>query len=151
MSSKLNLTIGHWNCGKGLLDENNFGTEKVAEIQAFIDTNNLDILAVGESGLHGARSRTMKSYPVTEEIVMNALRIPGFDIILPQAWYNHETARIILYIKNTINFKFLSSQNSISDLPVISIEARKGKGPKTIISTHYREFTGGVSGLKTLD
>ena len=151
MHSKLNLSIGNWNCGKGLLDENNFGTEKVGEIQAFIELNNLDILAVGESGLHRARSRTIKTYPATDEIIKNALRIPGFDIILPNSWSTHETARIILYIKNSITFKYLSSQDSISDLPVISIEARKGKGPKTIVSAHYREFMGGVSGLKTLE
>ena len=56
-----------------------------------------------------------------------------------------------MYIKDDINIKNLKSNVSTYDLPLISIEANKGKHATTIISTHYREFTGGILGLKTND
>ena len=43
------LNNGHWNCGKGLLDKDNFASEKVSEIQEFLESNDLDILAVSEA------------------------------------------------------------------------------------------------------
>ena len=111
--------------------------------------NDLDILAVSECSLHGLKSRIIRVFPITSEGITNALRIPGFEILLPQSWACHEMARIMLYVKSSISTKLLSTQVSTSDLPIISIEAKKGKGPKTIVSTYYREYTGGVSGLKT--
>ena len=36
-------------------------------------------------------------------------------------------------------------------MPLFSIEVRKGKSPRTIVSAHYWDYTGGVSRLKTTD
>lgn len=106
-----------------MLDKNIFPTKKVAEIKAFIETNNIDILAVSESGLHGKISRIMRTNPINND------------------------ARIIFYVNNSVTIKEIKTPANISDLPIILILARKSKGPQTLISTHYREFTGGISGI----
>ena len=146
---KIAINTGYWNCGKGLLDRNNNASPKISEAAAFINENDLDILAVAEAGLHGPRSRIIRTNPLTTASIERELRIPGFRILLPESWYIHDTARIFMYIKEDINFKVIKYNNSIQDLPLISIEAKRGKHATTIISTHYREFTGGISGLKT--
>ena len=146
-TGKVTIATGYWNCARGLLDSNNNPTPKLDEIELFLDTHKLDILAIAEAGLHGSRSRTVRARPVTTNCIMTALHIPGFSIILPKSWVQHDTARLFLYVKDTINYKVISSNVNASDLPTISIEARKGMSGTTIISAHYREFTGGISGL----
>ena len=71
------LKVGHWNCNKGLLNPQNFPTDKVDEIALFITSHDLDILAISESNLHGIRSRVMRANPVNVHCINNALRIPG--------------------------------------------------------------------------
>ena len=146
---KVTVATGYWNCGKGLLDSNNFSTAKLAEIEHFISDNNLDILIVAEAGLHGRKSRIIRSYPVTSTIIRTALRIPGFQILLPESWELHETARLIMYVSDNIQVKQVSTPVLVSDLPIINIEVKKGKAAPTLVSGYYREFTGGISGIKT--
>ena len=150
-NGKLAITVGYWNCGRGLLDSNNNASPKLSEAESFISDNNLDILAIAEAGLHGPRSRTLRTNPLTTSCIERELRITGFSILLPESWRRHDTARIFMYIRDDINFKLIKTNASTHDLPLISIEAKKGKHATTIISTHYREFTGGISGLKTND
>ena len=145
------LTIGYWNCGKGLLDSNNFATSKLAEIETFINQHDLDVCTIAEAGLHGRRSQTMRAFPATTTIIHNALRIPGFSIILPKSWEQHHTARIYMYVKDSLVIKSVTTTVNNTDLPNINIEVKKGKSAPTIVSSHYREFTGGVSGLKTME
>ena len=146
---KIAINTGYWNCGKGLLDSNNNASPKLSEAVAFINKNDLDILAVAEAGLHGPRSRIIRTNPLTTASIERELRIPGYRILLPESWYIHDTARIFMYIKEDITFKVINYNTLTQDLPLISIEAKRGKNATTIISTHYREFTGGISGLKT--
>ena len=54
-----------------------------------------------------------------------------------------------IYVQNSVTIKEITTPTNISDLPIISILARKGKGSETLISTHYREFTRGISGINT--
>lgn len=87
----------HWNCNKGQLTTNNFPTDKVAEIAHFLTHQDLDLLAITEAGLHGTRSRTMRTKPMNIHTINNALKIPGYSIILPDSWQYHDTERIFLY------------------------------------------------------
>ena len=79
-----------------------FDTTKISEAEAFINENDLDILAVAEAGLHGPRSRIIRTNPLTTDSIERELRIPGFRILLPESWYIHDTARIFMYIKEDI-------------------------------------------------
>ena len=148
---KVALAAGYWNCSKGLLDKNNFLTEKIAEIEAFIHTHDFDVLAVAEAGLHGIRSHTVRSFPVTTTTITNALRIPGYNIILPESWSQHDTARLFIYVKEDMTYKIINTTVYSADLPTISILVKRGKQAPTALSAHYREFTDGVSGLRTPD
>ena len=145
------LSMASWNCRKGLLDKNNHPTDKVHAIATFLTETKVDILSVCESALHGPKSRTQRSYPVTNAIITNSLRVPGYSIVLPESWKRHETSRLYLYIKDDVNFKKIQSTVNTSDLPIITIQARKGGEANTIVSVFYREFTGGVSGFETID
>lgn len=148
---KVTLATGYWNWAKGLLDGNNIATPKLDEIELFINSHQLDILDIAEAGLHGVRSRTVRALPVSTNSILTALRIPGFTIILPESWEQHNTARIFMYVKDTLVYKVISTSVNVSDLPTITIEVRKGKSAPTVVSSHYREFTGGVSGLNSQD
>ena len=145
------ISVASWNCRKGLLDKNNHPTDKLHAIATFLLDSKIDVLAVCEAGLHGAKSRILRSYPVTQTIITNALRVPGYSIILPDSWTVYETARIYMYIKDGINFSKIKSVVNTSDLPIISIKARKGGESNSVISAVYREFTGGVSGFESLE
>lgn len=101
-SSRPAIIVGHWNCHKGLLNHLNFPTEKIDAIGNFIHSQNLDILAITEANLHGPRSRSMRANPVTINTINNALRIPGYKIHLPDTWAEHQTARIFLYVRDTL-------------------------------------------------
>ena len=46
--------------------------------------------------------------------------------------------------------KVLSSGNTVSDLPSISFLINLGREKQTVVNYFYREFTGGVSGLKDI-
>ena len=53
----------------------------------------------------------------------------------------------MLYIKETVSYKVIKLAINIKYLPSISVKAkREGEAP-SIVSTTYREWTGGVSGL----
>ena len=148
---RIGLSVASWNCRKGLLDKNNHPTDKIHAIATFLKDEKIDILSVSEAGIHGGRSRTLRAYPATTTIINNALRIPGYTIILPDSWTKYETARIYLYIKDGITFSQIKSVVNTSDLPLITLKVRKGGESTSVISAFYREFTGGVSGFETLE
>ena len=109
---KIAITAGYWNCGRGLIDSNNNASPKLSEAEAFINENNLDVLAVAEAGLHGPRSRIIRTNPLTTACIEHELRITGFSILLPESWYRHDTARIFMYIKEDINYKQIQHLNT---------------------------------------
>lgn len=49
-----------------------------------------------------------------------------------------------------INIHILSSNTYTDDLPIISVAARKGAEVKTVFTFMYREYTGGIFGLRTM-
>ena len=149
-SPRTAIVVGHWNCKKGLLNHLNFPTEKVSEIVNFISSHNLDILAITEANLHGPKSRIMKANPVNIHTIHNTLRIPGYTNHLPDSWAEHQTARIILYVRDMVTITKISTNNNIKDLSIITITARKSKEAQTNIVACYREYTGAVSGLNSI-
>ena len=55
-----------------------------------------------------------------------------------------------MYAKEELQVKLLSAGNTISDIPSISFLISLGREKKTVVNFFYREFTGGVSGLKDI-
>ena len=87
--------------------------------------------------------------PITDEMINTELHIPGYNIVLSNTWKQFDVARLIVYVRSDINYKIVSTQINIKDLPIITMKAKKGGDKDTLISFFYREFMGGISGLRT--
>ena len=148
--TKFGVKIGFWNINRGLLDGKSRATDKFSEIHNFVTNNKIHIMGVCETGLHGPRSRVHRATPVTDLTLSTELNIIGYDILLPETWRRHDTARLAVYSSQELTVKRVGDYTSIRDLPVVSVEARLGRGAPTIISFFYREYTGGILGLKNL-
>ena len=60
-------------------------------------------------------------------------------------------ARIMLYVREDVKAKITNTTVGTSDLPIISVSAKKGGESSTVFTFIYREFTGAMSGLRTMD
>ena len=148
---RLGIKACSWNCNRGLLDEHGHATAKVAEINNFLLSHSVNLMAVIEAGIHGANSLTIRRTPMTDTSIHRELSIPGYKILLPDTWHAYGTARILLYVMLDIHAKVISTPTQITDLPIVSVTAKRGAEAKTIFNFFYREFTGGVSGLRTAE
>ena len=146
-NKKIGYNIAAWNCRRGLLKPDGSASSKVTDIEIYLQKHQLHMLAVIESDLHGPGSRIKRSNPLSTNDIENNLRIDGYSIKLPQSWYAHDQARILVYIKEGIKVKERKLNSTDSDLPSLSFELGLGKEKKTCVNFHYREFTGGISGL----
>ena len=101
---------------------------KVSEVKNFILREKPHIIGISEAEL-------VKSYHSVE-----ALKIPGYDLIMPKSWTEYDRARIVVYVKKGLIYQ------QISDLEckdVQSIWIRAGfKNCKLVYYSHvYREHT----------
>ena len=138
-----------WNCKRGLLDSSGHATPKLAETHNFLLTQNIDIMALNEAGIHGRRSQTFRANPMTTTSINREIALPGYKILLPYCWTQYDTARIAVYVRTDITTIPLRTQIPTSDLPVISFKAQKGSEALTAYNFFYREFTGGISRMKS--
>ena len=101
---------------------------KVGEVQNFINQEKPHIIGVSEAELLRAHHSE------------GALKIPGYDILLPKSWDESGTARILVYVKKGIIYQQLSD---LEDCGVQSIWLRAGfKNCKPVYYCHvYREHT----------
>ena len=134
-----------WNCNKGLVDNLGKATSKLGDVNYFILTNKLEVMAINEAGLHGKRSQTIHTTPMTTSNFHLELAIPGYKILLPDSRVHHNIARILIYVKSDINIELVRTQTFTTDLQLITFMARKGADARTVFSYFYREFTGGLS------
>ena len=82
------------------------------ESEAFTEEHNLNVVAVAEAGLHGKRSRTICSIPLTFRSIHNTLRVPGFEIAIPESCYSNYTACLYMYFKSSIQFKIVKNPDT---------------------------------------
>ena len=146
----MGYNLSMWNCRRGLIDRDKDATTKLVEVQDFIQSRNLHMLCLVESDLHSEVSRYKRAQPLTTKDIKEKLGIPGYKIYLPATWDKHGQARLIVYAKEELQVKVWSSGNTISDLPSISFLISLGREKQTVVNFFYREFTGGVSGLKDI-
>ena len=104
-NKKLGYNIAAWNCRRGLLKQNGSASSKITDIELYLKKHQLHMLAVIESDLHGPGSRIYRSKPLSTNQIIENLHIDGYSIILPQSWYLHNQARILVYIKEGIFVK----------------------------------------------
>ena len=139
--------IAVWNCARGLILPDCSTSDKFVDIKLHLQKHQLDIFGVLECDLHSDESRLIRKSKLTTSEAMSKLYIEGYKLILPLSWQQHGLARVILYVKESINVGVIRLSNSDSDLATISVEISKGNEKKTNINIFYREFTGGVTGF----
>ena len=142
--------IGLWNCRRGLLDSEKKPTTKMSEVKNFLQQYKLHILCLLEADLHGATSRYKRLQPLSLSDIESSIGIPGYKLLLPQSWYKHGQARVLVIAKEELQVKLRNLGNQNSDLQTLICEIGLAKEKKTIVSFFYREFTGGVSGLRDM-
>ena len=141
--------IAAWNCRRGLLKDGS-PSEKVTDIEMYLQKHQLHMFGIIECDLHGPRSRINRRLPLSTKDIHEKLHIDGYSILLPQSWYTHDQARILIFVKDGIHLKERKLTCGDSDLQSISVELGLGREKKTCVNIFYREFTGGVSGLNSI-
>ena len=141
--------LGVWNCRKGLIDVNREATCKFEEVKQFIMKRRLHMLCLVETDLHSTMSRHRRSVTLTGNDIRSVLGIPGYTIYLPLTWKHHGQTRILVYVKEELKISEKQLEVCLTDLPIITFEISMGKEKKTIVIFFYREFTSGVTGLKS--
>ena len=140
--------IGLWNCRRGLIEDEKKPSSKMAEVKHFLQNKKLHILCLVEADLHGITSRYKRLNPLTTKDIDDNLGISGYKIFLPKSWQVHGQARIMVIAKEELQVKIRDFGRQNSDLPSLTCEIGLAREKKTVVNFFYREFTGGVSGLK---
>ena len=139
-----------WNCRRGLVDAENKPSTKMVEVRNFMENEKLHLCCLVEADLHGPTSRYRRRHPLSTKDIENNLGIPGYKVLLPKSWEVHGQARVLLYAKDELQVKIRDLEKQNSDLQNITCEISLGREKKTVVSYFYRDFTGGVSGLRDL-
>ena len=142
--------MGMWNCRKGLIDMNYEATSKFEEVKQFLIKRKLHMLCLIETDLRGTMSRLRRTVALTKNDISSVLSIPGYKIFLPLTWKHHGQARIFVYAKEELKVDVKQLGARLNDLPILTFEIGLGMEKKTVVNFFYREFTSGVTGLKTL-
>ena len=121
---KSGLKLASWNCGSGYLSKG-----KKWEVENFIKTQNIDIMAVSEVEMNKSKFHQEALYS-----------IDGYTMHLPPSWTSIGKARLILYVKDSIK-SHVTVRQDLSPLtqPVIWIQVNST--PKLFFSFIYREWT----------
>ena len=146
-NKRIGYKIGCWNCRKKLISESNFDTHKLTDIKSYFSKHNPHVFGVVESNIFGHNYINNSKKKFSTEEVTQKLRIEGYKILFPATWNAHGLARIIVYVKDDINAKVIDDDQSMNDLPSVSLEVGLGREKKTIINMFYREWKSGVSKL----
>lgn len=92
----------------------------------------------------------MRANPINIHTINIALRIPEYKILLPESLSKHRTARIIVYVRDSVSATKICTNADTSGLPIIMVKAKKGKEAPTNVIACYREYTGAASGLSSM-
>ena len=73
-------------CRKGLTNKENLPTAKIVDVKDFLSTNDLQILCLIESDVHGITSRVRIIKPSTSREIEDNLKVENYKTLLPQTW-----------------------------------------------------------------
>ena len=127
---RLGYNLAVWNCRKGLIGKSESESMKLMEIKQFIQKHHPHTLGIIECDIYSAQCQVQRKTTFTTDEVISRLNIEGYNIELPDTWYNYGLARILVYVKDDINYK-RKMMASNTDLPNISLEIGLGKERKT--------------------
>jgi hypothetical protein len=123
---RLGYKLALWNCRKGLLGDKNYDSSKLTEIKLFIQKHNPHTFGIIESNIHALNSRVQRKTTFKTREVESNLNIDGYKIELPDTWNDFGQARILVYVKNDINYK-RQRMPSDTDLPNVTLEIGLGR------------------------
>ena len=129
---KQSINIGHWNGGSSYLGKSDRGIEKLNEIEHYLISNKLDILGISEANLD-------------IQLDESAYLIQGYNVIRSSG----DIARVIVYIKEDLQYKILSSLNN--DIAAIWLEVGKYRSKWTVCQYYREHRVLGVQGSESLD
>ena len=139
-----------WNCARGLILSDCSTSDKFTDIKLYLQKHQLDLFGILECDLHSQESPINRKSKLTTVELKDILNIEGYKLILPQSWQLQGQARIMLYVKESMNVNVIKLAISDGDLPSISVEVAKSKEKKTNFNFFYREFTG-LNGYSDID
>ena len=80
--NKKHITYATWNCRQGVITQDNQPTEKLIEMEDYMKSNKIEVLVLIETDLHGKDSRTIRTNPISEQIIRQELHC-GYTLWLP--------------------------------------------------------------------
>ena len=95
---QIGYRVAAWNCRKGLLNPDGSQSNKITDIQKYLQKHQLHMFGIIESDLHGVNSRMRRRNPLSTKDIHKKLHI-----IIPQSWYSYDQARVIAYVKDGEN------------------------------------------------
>ena len=110
-------------------------SNKIVEVKNIVKQHNPHILGLSESELRGDSNQFDES----------KLKIPGYNILFPKSWASQGKARVIVYVKKSLEFEQL---DDIEEEDVQSVWIRGGykKGKKIYFCHGYREHKSNLGG-----
>ena len=121
-----NRSKGIYNAHLNIRSLNN----KICEVKKLIKENNPNIFGLSECELRKVNNQYDES----------KLKIPGYSVLFPKSWASQGYARVIVYVKNSLEFEQIFD---LEDDQVQSIWLRGGfkNGKKMFYCHGYREHT----------
>ena len=101
---------------------------KMCEVKRLVKQENPHILGISETELK-------KSHHT-----LNSLKIPGYDLILPKSWDTVGKARVVVFIKSTLEYEHLPVLEH-PDIQSIWVRAGFKNSRRVYYSHQYREHT----------
>ena len=104
----------------------------------FIQKHNPHVLGIIESNIHSSHSRVQRRTTFNTNVLKSKLYVEGYNIELPDTWSECGQARILVYVREDINYKRKLMQTN-TDLPNVTLDIGLGREKKTILNYFYRE------------
>ena len=101
---------------------------KINEVKQLVKKEKPHILGISEAELR------KKNHS------LDKLKVPGYDLLLPKSWENVGKARLVVYVKKTIEYEHLVDIEH-EDVQSIWIKAGFKNSSKIFFSHQYREHT----------
>ena len=99
---QIGYRVAAWNCRKGLLNPDGSQSNKITDIQKYLQKHQLHMFGIIASDLHGVNSRTRRRNPLSTKDIHEKLHIEGYHSILPQSWYSYDQAIVIAYVRDGV-------------------------------------------------
>ena len=100
---------------------------KMGEVKNLVKQNKQHILGISETELNSHHN-------------VNSLKIPGYDLLMPKSWDSYGRARVIVYVKKTLEYEHLPDLEH-ADIQSVWLRAGFKNSRKVFYSHQYREHT----------